>query len=213
MAGKVRLLDSADELIATLKAGESFGEFTLFPEAHPPYSVRASVNLHLCVIPAEALSPLMARHPPLRERLMERARAYSTIHKIDSKSALLSIPAVEPKLNLAYFPHPNQRVRHIGQIVRRYPFFAQQSASDCGAACLVMVGRYWGKRFSINRLRDMANVDRNRASLRGLAAAAESLGFDTRPVKASLDQLAQRLPAIAHWEGKHYSDDRRTRSG
>ncbi|NEO44707.1 MAG: peptidase domain-containing ABC transporter, partial [Moorea sp. SIO4A3] len=87
----------------------------------------------------------------------------------------------------------------------RYPFFAQQSGSDCGAACLVMVSRYWGKRFSVNRLRDIANVDRNGASLRGLSAAAESIGFSTRPVKASLDQLAkQKLPAIVHWEGKHY---------
>ncbi len=68
-----------------------------------------------------------------------------------------------------------------------------------------MVSRYWGKRFSVNRLRDIANVDRNGASLRGLSAAAESIGFSTRPVKASLDQLAkQKLPAIVHWEGKHY---------
>jgi ATP-binding cassette subfamily B protein len=68
-----------------------------------------------------------------------------------------------------------------------------------------MVGRYWGKRFSINRLRDIANVDRNGASLRGLAAAAEMIGFSPRPVKATLDKLAkQNLPAIAHWEGKHY---------
>jgi ATP-binding cassette subfamily B protein len=68
-----------------------------------------------------------------------------------------------------------------------------------------MVSRYWGKRFSVNRLRDIANVDRNGASLRGLLTAAESLGFATRPVKASLKQLAkQKLPAIVHWEGKHY---------
>jgi ATP-binding cassette subfamily B protein len=68
-----------------------------------------------------------------------------------------------------------------------------------------MVGRYWGKRFSINRLRDITNADRNGASLRGLAAAAETIGFSTRPVKATLDKLAkQNLPAITHWEGKHY---------
>lgn len=68
-----------------------------------------------------------------------------------------------------------------------------------------MVSRYWGKHFSINRLRDIANVDRNGASLRGLAVAAESIGFTTRPVKASLDKLAQQsLPAIVHWEGRHY---------
>ncbi len=110
------------------------------------------------------------------------------------------------KLNQAYFPSPTQQVGHLWQrVIRRYPFFAQQSGSDCGAACLVMVASYWGKRFSVNRLRDIANVDRNGASLRGLSAAAESIGFSTRPVKASLDQLAkQQLPAIIHWEGKHF---------
>ncbi|MBD0362131.1 MAG: peptidase domain-containing ABC transporter [Coleofasciculus sp. C3-bin4] len=110
------------------------------------------------------------------------------------------------KISKAFFPSPTLRVNHWGQrLTRRYPFFMQQSASDCGAACLVMVGRYWGKRFSINRLRDITNADRNGASLRGLAAAAESIGFSPRPVKASLDKLAkQSLPAIVHWEGKHY---------
>lgn len=112
----------------------------------------------------------------------------------------------QKKLSKAFFPSPTVRVGHFWQrFTRRYPFFQQQSASDCGAACLVTIGRYWGKRFSVSRLRDIANVDRNGASLRGLAAAAESIGFTTRPVKASLDKLAaQNLPAIAHWEGRHF---------
>jgi ATP-binding cassette subfamily B protein len=68
-----------------------------------------------------------------------------------------------------------------------------------------MVGRFWGKQFSLNQLRSIANVDRAGTSIKGLMNAAESLGFASRPVKASLDQLAkQPLPAIAHWEGKHY---------
>ena len=110
------------------------------------------------------------------------------------------------KISKAYFPNPTVKIGHLWQrITRRYPYFEQQSASDCGAACLVMVGRYWGKHFSVNILRDIANVDRNGASLRGLAAAAESIGFSTRPVKASLDKLAlASLPAIVHWEGRHY---------
>ena len=110
------------------------------------------------------------------------------------------------KISKAFFPSPSVKLGHFWQrVTKRYPFFRQQSASDCGAACLVMVGRYWGKRFSINRLRDITNADRNGASLRGLAAAAETIGFSTRPVKATLDKLAkQNLPAIAHWEGKHY---------
>ncbi len=223
IAGKVRLLDNADELIATLEAGESFGEFTLFKEGDfKPYAARASVNLQLCFIPGEVLWPLMAKYPQIREHLWSRALSRNPQQvESDNPSVLpsdlkrlhetniLSTSAVElreKKINKAYFPNSTQRVGHLLQrVIRRYPFFAQQSGSDCGAACLVMVSRYWGKNFSVNRLRDIANVDRNGSSLRGLSAAAESIGFATRPVKASLDQLAkQKLPAIAHWEGKHY---------
>lgn len=109
-------------------------------------------------------------------------------------------------LSKAYFPSPKLQVNHLWQqLSQRYPFFLQQSASDCGAACLVMVGRYWGKRFSINHLRDLASVDRNGASLSGLARAAETIGFTTRMVTATFDKLAeQTLPIIAHWEGRHY---------
>jgi HlyB family type I secretion system ABC transporter len=119
---------------------------------------------------------------------------------------LLSKEQPKAKIRKAYFPSPTVKVNHIWQrFTRRYPYFEQQSASDCGAASLVMVGQYWGKRFSVNRLRELANVDRSGASLRGLAEAAESIGFSTRPVKAGLKKLAeQNLPAIAHWEGKHY---------
>jgi ATP-binding cassette subfamily B protein len=112
----------------------------------------------------------------------------------------------KPRQRRAYFPSPNITVGHWwGRLTKRYPIFEQQSAADCGAACLVMVSRYWGKRLSVNRLRDLTNVSRSGASLKGLTAAAETIGFTTRPVKASLDKLAQQpLPAIAHWEGKHY---------
>lgn len=224
VAGKVRLLDDAGELITSLEAGASFGEFTLFPDSQfQPYGARASINLQLCFVPGDLLLSLMAKYPQIREHLWQQAQELNS-HQIKSdsnpitavventnqKQHFLPHPAVEPKpekkISKAYFPHPTQRVGHLWQKVsRRYPFFAQQSGSDCGAACLVMVSRYWGKRFSVNRLRDIANVDRNGASLRGLLTAAESLGFATRPVKASLNQLAkQKLPAIAHWEGKHY---------
>jgi ATP-binding cassette subfamily B protein len=115
-------------------------------------------------------------------------------------------PKPKPKQRRAYFPRPNVKVGHWwGRLTKRYPIFEQQSAADCGASCLVMISRYWGKRLSVNRLRDLTNVSRSGASLKGLTAAAETIGFTTRPVRASLDKLAQQpLPAIAHWEGKHY---------
>jgi HlyB family type I secretion system ABC transporter len=106
----------------------------------------------------------------------------------------------------AYFPTPSQKMgQWWKKVTHTYPFYAQHSASDCSAACVVMVGQYWGKDFNINRLRELAHVSRDGASLKGLASATERLGFNSRPVKASLDRLSQQqLPVIAHWDGNHY---------
>lgn len=101
------------------------------------------------------------------------------------------------------FPKPVQR--RLLDVLHRYPWIEQQSSSDCGAACLGMVSRYWGKSFPINMLRERAGVGRSGASLKSLAAAAEGLGFHSRPVRASLGRLAdQANPWIAHWQGNHY---------
>jgi ATP-binding cassette, subfamily B, bacterial HlyB/CyaB len=226
-SGKVRLLSGTDELISNVESGSFFGEFTLFPEAKfKNYIARASVSVQLCFIPKEALSQLISKYPQIKEHLWAQAQTRNSLlinsdplspnpstfpsnitevkaeERLEQKSQQKS----QQKISKAYFPSPTQKVGHLFQrITKRYPFFAQQSISDCGAACLVMISRYWGKRFSINRLRDIANVDRNGSSLRGLSTAAESIGFLTRPVKASLDKLRlQQLPAIVHWQGKHY---------
>jgi HlyB family type I secretion system ABC transporter len=222
IAEKVRLTHSQNDRPLSLKAGESFGELTLFPEeSFEPYSARATKDApKLCFLPGEYLANLSRKYPKIREHLHHQAVLRDSLlrgtdttiakEKKSEKETIFLARQIEPKnqkkISKAYFPSPTLQAGHFWQrIIRRYPFFAQQSASDCGAASLVMVARYWGKRFSVNRLRDMANVDRNGSSLRGLSAAAESIGFSTRPVNASLDQLAkQNLPAIAHWEGKHY---------
>jgi HlyB family type I secretion system ABC transporter len=103
------------------------------------------------------------------------------------------------------FPKPKTLQRLGQKLWRRYPFIEQQSSSDCGAACLAMVGLYWGERFSLNTLRNLAGIGRSGASLKNLAAAAEQIGFQARPVRASLGRLAdQAQPWIAHWQGDHY---------
>jgi HlyB family type I secretion system ABC transporter len=153
-------------------------------------------------IPPRGLYP----QPPLVDR---------QIHPIAAVTPQQIEPAAVPqaksgtageRFKEAYFPTPSQKMGHWWQkVTHSYPFYAQHSASDCSAACLVMVGQYWGKEFNINRLRELAYVSRDGASLNGLATAAENLGFNSRPVKASFDRLAkQTLPVIAHWDGNHY---------
>lgn len=98
------------------------------------------------------------------------------------------------------FPKPKQR-RWFGSGA---PFIQQQSSADCGATCLAMISEYWGKKFSLNYLRELAEVGRSGASLKSLAKAAERMGFQTRPVRASLTPLRNQNPWIAHWQGNHY---------
>ncbi|MEI6443013.1 MAG: ABC transporter transmembrane domain-containing protein [Nostocales cyanobacterium ELA583] len=220
LSGKVRLLDSSNDLINTLTPGSSFGELTLFPEQDfSSYVARASVNLKIAYLPQKMVKKIMEVSPSVYHFLLNKAELINTsespnIFTIEAsrtvKSANFTQPVIptltQAKKSPKYFPVPTVIAGNWWRkFTKRYPFFEQQSAADCGAACLVMVGRYWGKNLSINKLRDLTNISRSGASMRSLSAAAESLGFATRPVKASLDKFAQQsLPAIAHWQGKHY---------
>lgn len=100
------------------------------------------------------------------------------------------------------FPKPIKRRRWFA---KGYPFVGQHSSSDCGAACLAAISQYWGKSFSLNSLRELAGIGRMGVSLKNLAKAAESLGYQARPVRASFNRLVeQKNPWIAHWQGDHY---------
>ncbi|MCY7392214.1 MAG: cyclic nucleotide-binding domain-containing protein, partial [Leptolyngbyaceae cyanobacterium CAN_BIN12] len=266
IAGKVRLLDRADELLVTLETGASFGESTLFPlNSFQPLSARASVNVQLCFLPGNLLQDLSYSYPAVRSHLEHQAvlrdwlllcpqiadlrkmpglmQALSLLERHDlpidrlpsnlekqqlwllrqgqllhpsgqqltagsiyspsqqsdrswqvaqptelysftqdrwetalnylpqlsqlisseaapveeqgrfnptkviadnfsTQATKFSEPKNQKKISKAYFPNPTVKVGQLWQrFTRRYPYFQQQSASDCGAACLVMVSR------------------------------------------------------------------------
>jgi HlyB family type I secretion system ABC transporter len=217
LAGRVRLIDEDRNYFTTLMAGDCFGEITLFSQHRfAPYAARSTEEpTTLLFLPKKLLKDLCDRHPILKQTLAEQAQV-----RCEQNNGSVAPPNPIAQWNLngspstkehlstqkPFWPSPSLRVGHLWQrVTQRYPFFAQQSPSDCGAACLVMISRYWGRMFNINHLRELANVDRNGASLAGLSIAAEKLGFTARPVKGTLQSLAKTaLPAIAHWEGKHY---------
>ena len=120
-----------------------------------------------------------------------------------SRSAAGDLPDEPSHSQNLTLPKPVRR--HLLDWVHQYPWIEQQSSSDCGVACLSMLARYWGKRFPIHVLRERANVGVSGASLKGLASAAESLGFHARPVRASLGRMIdQTNPWIAHLDGNHF---------
>jgi HlyB family type I secretion system ABC transporter len=135
----------------------------------------------------------------------QTAKPTSKIIELSPRPAQL-----EHQLSVLATPEPDSwqtdsKPPRLPKLWRPYPFIQQQSSSDCGVACLAMISQYWGKRLSLNTIRNLARVDRMGASLQGLATAAEALGYQTLPVRASLSRLeSYHNPWIAHWQGVHY---------
>jgi len=132
------------------------------------------------------------------------ARSPQLHHYLHKQKVPSHLEAAAPSEREAIaFPKPLKR--HLSNFLQRYPWIEQQSSSDCGAACLAMLCSYWGSPIPIHILRERANVGRSGASLKGLANAAENVGFHARPVRANLVRMAEQTnPWIAHWEGMHY---------
>ncbi len=101
--------------------------------------------------------------------------------------------------------------------IKRFPHVWQMDEMDCGAACLAMVCRHFGRGVSLPHIRKAVNMGVDGTSLTAIAAGAESLGLRVRSVKASKSRLDELpLPAVCHFEGNHWvvlfdTDDRRVR--
>ncbi|ODG98161.1 ABC transporter ATP-binding protein [Nostoc sp. KVJ20] len=88
-----------------------------------------------------------------------------------------------------------------------YQIVKQHSEEDCGAASLATISKYYGKTFTINRIRETVGTGQQGTTLLGLKRGAEALGFNTRAVKVTLEAINKKaisLPAIIHWKGYHW---------
>ncbi len=88
----------------------------------------------------------------------------------------------------------------------RFPVFIQHDSNDCGPACLRMIAKYYGKNYSIESFRQRCYISHEGVSLLGISEAAEAIGFRTRGLKLSFEQLKTDipLPCIAHWNQEHF---------
>ncbi|HZL09882.1 MAG TPA: peptidase domain-containing ABC transporter [Prolixibacteraceae bacterium] len=87
----------------------------------------------------------------------------------------------------------------------RFPFFKQYDAMDCGPACLRMVSAFYGKTYSLQKLRQLAHITREGVSLLGLSEAAETIGFRTIGARITFEQLIEApKPCVVHWDQDHF---------
>ncbi len=91
-------------------------------------------------------------------------------------------------------------------MAKAFPFYKQLDANDCGASCLRMIARHYGRYYSLDTLREMTYIGKQGVSMLGISDAAERIGFQTLAVKTSFDRLKRDipLPCIAHWKQEHF---------
>ena len=89
--------------------------------------------------------------------------------------------------------------------MKTFPNYKQHDQMDCGPTCLRMIAKYYGKNFSLQKLRDISGINREGVSLLGISEAAEKIGFRTTGAKLALKQLSEiELPVILHWNRNHF---------
>lgn len=88
-----------------------------------------------------------------------------------------------------------------------FPVYRQLDSMDCGATCLRMIAKFYGKPYSAAFLRERCHTSREGVSMLDISDAAESIGFRTSGVRISFDQLYNevQLPCIVHWNQNHFA--------
>ncbi len=89
--------------------------------------------------------------------------------------------------------------------MKKFPNYIQADSKDCGATCIKIIARYYGKTIHIQDLRTYSETSREGSNLLLLGDAAEKIGFRTLGAKLSHEKLEEvPLPCILHWNKSHF---------
>ena len=227
--GRLRVFleeDGRRKYLRYLRAGDFFGETSVFTGAPRAASVETHTPCRLLSLAPATFAALVAAHPEFRaemerqigqldyrrearvpldfaeELLPADATAHEKVgprgvdHMADEAEAVEERGPFESKEG--YFAKRPRRIR-------RFPVVLQIDEMDCGAAALAAVCRHFGRHVNLAHIRRLVHTSVDGTSLRALCRAANELGLAARAVKASRRHLDQMpLPAIAHWEGNHW---------
>lgn len=81
----------------------------------------------------------------------------------------------------------------------------QFDSMDCGPACIRMIADYYGKKYSLNYLRNLSSLSSEGVSVAGIRDGLEAIGMMVHSFKLSLEKLNQfKLPVILYWSQNHF---------
>ncbi len=225
--GRLRTFTEEDgrrHYLAYLRRGDFFGEMSIFKAEPRSATVEAVSPCKLLELAPVTFEKLLEGYPTFRAQIEERIEQYDykNVARVPLDFAQETLPAdvrvhdkvgpeqvdrpeVEDEVEPGLFASADGYFIKKAKRIRRFPLVRQIDETDCGAACLAMVCRYFGRSVSLARIRRLVHTSLDGTSLRALCHAAEELGLAARSVKTSSPRLDQMpLPAIVHWEGNHW---------
>ena len=216
-------VDGKERNLAFYREGDFFGELSILNGSPRAASVQAFSDCELLSLEPTAVRDLRRRFPEFDKLLTERLGVYQarTEARIPLDFTTELLPAetqVHDKVELdgeqpvsetegKEEPFADERglFRKRGKRIRKIDHVMQIDEMDCGAACLGMICRYFGRKVSLPRIRQLCHTATDGTSLKAISRAATELGLAARALKISLRNLPlMPLPAIVHWEGNHW---------
>jgi ATP-binding cassette subfamily B protein len=87
-----------------------------------------------------------------------------------------------------------------------FPTERQLDSKDCGATCIKIIAKYYGKFYSLQYLRDKSGTRREGVSVADLSYTAESIGLRTLAFHCTITELEDKVPfpCIVHWRNSHF---------
>jgi ABC-type bacteriocin/lantibiotic exporter with double-glycine peptidase domain/CRP-like cAMP-binding protein len=216
-------VDGGERNLAFYREGDFFGELSILNGSPRAASVEAFSDCELLTLDAKSVRDLRRRFPEFDKLLIERLALYEAKKEaripLDFTTELLPAetqvqnkvqldgerPPAEMEDKEAPFADEQGLFRKRGKRIRKIDHILQIDEMDCGAACLAMICRYFGRKVSLPRIRQLCHTATDGTSLKAISRAATELGLAARALKISLRNLSlMPLPAIVHWEGNHW---------
>jgi len=216
-------VDGQQRNLAFYREGDFFGELSILNGSPRAASVEAFTDCELLSLEPKAVQGLRRRFPEFDKLLSERLARYQAKTEaripIDFTTELLPAetkvhdkveldgeqPSAEAEEKEEPFADEHGLFRTRGKRIRKISHIMQIDEMDCGAASLGMICRYFGRKVSLARIRQLCHTATDGTSLKAISRAATELGLAARALKVSLRNLSlMPLPAIVHWEGNHW---------
>src|SRR5215470_18698282 len=216
-------LNGRENNLAFYREGDFFGELSILNSSPRAASVEAFTDCQLLSLEPKSVRALRRRFPEFDKLLSERLSLYQAKTEaripLDFMTELLPAETqVHDKVELdgeqvpteteeKEEPFADERglFRKREKRIRKIDHITQIDEMDCGAASLGMICRYFGRKVSLARIRQLCHTATDGTSLKALSCAATELGLAARALKVSFRNLPMMpLPAIVHWEGNHW---------